>query len=1324
MNRTVRIPTSLLALLFLCMASYIQARDHFSFSHINGNNGLSSGNVKTILQDSRGLMWFGTKNGLNRYDGYYVKHLDCYDHQHHIGNNNIGALYEDAQKNLWIGTDRGIYIFYPTTATFQFVASKTASGVSPDNWVQEICGDKRGNIWALLPDMGVFRWNKGAMSYYRITQKKGIKKQNPTSICVQPSGDVLVGTAGAGLFRYDAKADCFNYIYEGDAFQLQNKNIISICNESNNHALLGCENGELYRYNLSTGKITPMTYSMSGRIFLRDLQCIDNELWIGTQQGLYVIDLKTGNERYLKEDLENRFSLSDNVIYYIYHAPDKSVWVGTMFGGVNYIMGNPFYFKSFLSSNFASSKEHIRIRGLSKFDNGQMMIGSEAHGTYLFNPQTEQFTKNQALHSTTGVTFIRNSKGNLHIGLLRNGLRTIEQGKDFILSEIDSESNDNSVYASLTDRQNNLWVGLGSGLYVRKAGTTTFQRIKEVGYDWVFDLLEASDGTLWMATMGNGIWHYTPRTNTFKRYVYDPRNPNGLRSNSISSIMEDKQRNIWFSTDRGGISRYNAKSDNFTSWGIAEGLPDDVTYDILQDAKGFLWFGTNKGLVKFNPQNESIKVFTTKDGLPGNEFNYHSAGSDNMGNFYFGGIDGLVKFNPLKHIPHAQKPKLYFTRLLIDGKEVAGSTDILFKDKITLPHDSANIVLEMASPDFVSMGNKHYKYKLEPVDKEWIEVNMQGNVPSISYANLPIGTYTLHVLVENNGQINERQIEIVILAPWYRTSWAYLCYGLLLILVFFFWFRWYRKYKDRDIKVRQKLLTSEKEKEVFESKVRFFTEIAHEIRTPLTLIEAPLESMSEMEIENKQMSHYLDVTRSNTKRLLQLTEQLLDFRKVETANLQMHYEETNVNMLLNNIVSRFEPTITLRRKNLICNITDEPIISEIDREAVTKIVSNLLNNALKYTRSTIIVELELKEHNFEIRIMSDGRKITADEARHIFDPFFQLGDTNDKHGGVGLGLSVAHSLAEMHGGTLFLAADSHEENVFVLSLPFKSKDEKAAQLLTNEATNYISLDDSPLQTPNQQGYTLLLVEDHDEMRQFIAEQLELHFIVETASDGNEALAILDERHIDIIVTDIMMPNMDGFELCKKVKSDINISHIPIVLLTARNDIQSKIEGLKAGAESYLEKPFSIKYLRQQLLSILDNRRRERTAFSQNPFFSMDSMKTNKADEEFINKVILKIEEHLADETFNVETMADLFCMSRSSLLRKIKTLFNLSPVELIRTIRMKKAAQLIQEGNHSIADVGFMVGITSPAYFSKQFGKQFGITPKDFEKQCKANSKS
>ena len=312
----------------------------------------------------------------------------------------------------------------------------------------------------------------------------------------------------------------------------------------------------------------------------------------------------------------------------------------------------------------------------------------------------------------------------------------------------------------------------------------------------------------------------------------------------------------------------------------------------------------------------------------------------------------------------------------------------------------------------------------------------------------------------------------------------------------------------------------------------------------------------------------------------------------------------------------------------------------------------------------------------------------------------------------------------MHGGTLFLAADSHEENVFVLSLPFKSKDEKAAQLLTNEATNYISLDDSPLQTPNQQGYTLLLVEDHDEMRQFIAEQLELHFIVETASDGNEALAILGERHIDIIVTDIMMPNMDGFELCKKVKSDINISHIPIVLLTARNDIQSKIEGLKAGAESYLEKPFSIKYLRQQLLSILDNRRRERTAFSQNPFFSMDSMKTNKADEEFINKVILKIEEHLADETFNVETMADLFCMSRSSLLRKIKTLFNLSPVELIRTIRMKKAAQLIQEGNHSIADVGFMVGITSPAYFSKQFGKQFGITPKDFEKQCKANSKS
>jgi two-component system sensor histidine kinase/response regulator, hybrid (one component system) len=1324
MNKTVKIQTLLLALLFLYISSYIQAREHFAFSHINGNVGLSSGNVKTILQDSRGLMWFGTKNGLNRYDGYSVKHLDCYDRQRHIGNNNIGALYEDDQQQLWVGTDRGIYIFHPTTATFHFVVTKTAGGVSPDNWVQEICGDKRGNVWALLPDMGVFRWHAGTMSYYRITQKRGIKKQNPTSICVQPGGDVLVGTASAGLFRYDARAECFNYVYEGDAFHFKNKNIISICNENADNVLLGTESGELYRYHLSTGKITEVFFSGSRHIFLRDLLCLNNELWIGTQQGLYIIDLKTGIERCLKEDLKNRFSLSDNVIYYIYHAPDGSTWVGTMFGGVNYITGNPFYFNSFLSSNFASSKEHIRIRGLARLANGKIMIGSEAHGIYVLDPRTGMIEKSSGQYNTAGITFMRRSGKALQIGLLRNGLRIDEKGETHILSKIDPEITDNSIYAALTDRENNLWVGLGSGLYVRKHSENTFQRVEKVGYDWIFDILEASDGTLWMATMGNGIWHYMPRTDTFRRYVYDTRSPNGLRSNSISSIMEDKQRNIWFSTDRGGISRYNPKTDNFTSWGIQEGLPDDVTYDILQDAKGFLWFGTNKGLVKFHPQRHSIKVFSAKDGLPGNEFNYRSAECDEQGNFYFGGINGLVMFNPLTDVSHTQKPRLYFTRLLIGGKEVSGNTDIFFKDKIVLPHDSANIVLEMASPDFVSMGNKYYKYKLEPIDKDWMEVNMQSGVPSVAYANLPIGNYTLHISVENSGQTTERQLYITILAPWYRTFWAYLCYGLLLITGILLWFRWYRKYKDRGIEARQKLLTSEKEKEVYESKVRFFTEIAHEIRTPLTLIEAPLEAMGEMESVDQKMTHYIAVTRSNTKRLLQLTEQLLDFRKVETANLQLQYEQTDINTLLNDIISRFEPTITLRRKTLIYNITDRQITAEIDRDAVIKIVSNLLNNALKYAHSTIIVGMNLTGNSFEISIASDGEKITEADARHIFEPFFQTGDTNDKQGGVGLGLSVARSLAEMHEGTLTLSTENREDNMFILSLPIKSKSTEKRRLITSETVTYISDDDSPLETPTQQGYTLLLVEDHDDMRQFIAEQMAHHFIVETANEGREALSILSESHIDIIVTDIMMPIMDGFELCRTVKNDINISHIPIVFLTAKNDIQSKIEGLKSGAESYIEKPFSIKYLRQQLLSILDNRRRERTAFSQNPFFGIDSMKMNKADEEFMNKVICKIEEHLSDETFNVEAMADLFCMSRSSLLRKIKTLFNLSPIELIRTIRLKKAAQLIRDGNHSIADVGFMVGITSAAYFSKQFGKQFGITPKDFEKQCKGNIKN
>lgn len=786
--------------------------------------------------------------------------------------------------------------------------------------------------------------------------------------------------------------------------------------------------------------------------------------------------------------------------------------------------------------------------------------------------------------------------------------------------------------------------------------------------------------------------------------------------------MEDSRGNVWVSTDRGGISRYNKKEDNFTSFGIEEGLPDDVAYNILEDNNGNLWFGTNKGLVKFNPDTRAVRVFTVKDGLPNNQFNYNSAIKANDGLFYFGSIGGIIAFNPDKEDNQTMQSSLYFTQLRILNEEVTVDTknsplkeNIMFTRRLTLPYDMATFSLRVVSPSFGVTSGSMYSYKLEPVNSEWI--SMSGN--QISFANLPPGTYNLCVKVDTHGQTITKSLEIVITPPWYSSKWAYLAYIILIVAGVMLWFVLYRNHKEKQLRERQHLFAVNKEKELYQNKVNFFTEVAHEIRTPLTLIDAPLEAIEEIGINNSRVQHYLKVTRQNTKRLLNLTGQLLDFQKIDSNRLTFKYENVDISALVNETIDRFEPAMTLKDKELIRNVADEPVIVSTDREAVIKILSNLLNNALKYARRRVKVSLTTDDSNFIIKVTSDGDKISDSEKKLIFKRFYQIDKSNSGENGVGIGLPLSLSLASLLGGSLELADDGSDGNTFVAILPQNKEGIKHNNKLTVDTSDYLLEEETNQAKENTGGYTVLIVEDNDNMREFLAEQANMSFTIETARNGKEALEKLAGSHIDLIVSDVMMPEMDGFSLCKAVKADINLSHIPIVFITAKNDLESKIKGLQLGAEAYIEKPFSVKFFRQLIRSLLDNRRRERESFSKKPFFNMDNMHTTKADEEFMNKVIKIIEDNVGEDNFNVECMADILCMSHSSLLRKIKSVFNMSPVELIRLIKLKKAAELIQEGKHLIGDICYMVGISSPSYFSKLFFKQFGISPKDFEKQCR-----
>lgn len=1321
---------NILLLLILLITGHfpLHGQGNYSFTHINGENGLSASNVKVILQDSYGFMWFGTKNGLNRYDGTSILQLDCDDLKAGKGNHNISALYEDKDRNLWVGTDRGIYIYNPASDIFTIVEQRTPEGIAPGNWVQEIVGDPQGNIWALVPDQGVFRFHDGKMDYYPITDKNNFKTETPTCISISPQGDVWLGSSGIGLFRYDAHNNNFEQrLTDSNGRPLQGISMTSICHRDE-QLIIAVQDGKLMKYDPESNRISQLPFAVGEQTYLSDVMCFGDEIWVGTNRGLYIINERKQQITHLKEDFMRSFSLSDNAIYYIYRDHEGGTWIGTMFGGVNYLPYHQMAFEKYVPGSDANSLNSKRIRGLAEDANGNIWIGTEDAGISLLDPRTGKVRRTPHSNLDHQLTlFMENYNGNIYTGFFQQGVDVINLPGERIHNICNPiEGTDNSVYSFLVDSKGNQWAGLGWGLYKKQPGGEQYTRVNEIGFDWIFDIMEADDGTIWLASMGNGIWKCDPGKNLFRNYCYVEGQPNGLTSNSISSIMQDSKGNIWFSTDRGGICRYNKETDNFTSFSTREGLPDDVAYSILEDKRGNLWFGTNKGLVRFNPEDGKARVFTTKDGLLGNQFNYGAALKAGDGRFYFGGVEGLIAFDPNTEEVSRDLPPIYISRFSIYNKEVTVHTQnsplkqcITHTDKITLPYDQANLSFDAALLSYSTTETNKYSYRMDPIDKDWIPAAGNRN---ISYAKLPPGSYTFRVRATHNGAPGKqatRSLSIVILPPWWQSTGAYIAYTLLVVLMLTGWFLWYKRRKEKQMHEQQKLFAIEKEKELYESKVEFFTEIAHEIRTPLTLINSPLEAIEEIGVQDKRISKYLWVMGQNTKRLLELTGQLLDFQKIGANKLTMKFASVDITAMLQEIMDRFEAAITLNKKELLRNLPEEEVWAAVDKEAVTKIMSNLLNNALKYARQTILVELSKDDATFTIRVTSDSERISPEAGQHIFEPFYQLDKKEGDVNGVGIGLPLARSLATLHKGTLTLDKSPDQEgNSFVLNIPLNKEGIQLSNDL-NLKKDIVVMEEETTVSTNLLSHTLLLVEDNEAMCDFISERLRETFTVETAPNGEKALEILHSCHIDLIISDVMMPVMNGYELCRAVKSDLDLSHIPVIFLTAKNDLNSKINGLKQGAEAYVEKPFSFNYLKEQVLSLLDNRRREREAFSKRPFFTVDNMQMNKSDEEFMSKVIGIIEENITDDGFGVERMAEILCMSRSSLLRKIKTLFNLSPVDFIRLIKLKKAAELIQEGKHRIGDVCFLVGINSTSYFSKIFLKQFGMTPKDFEKQCR-----
>lgn len=1305
------------------------ATEKYYFRHLGMEQGLSQSSVLCILQDQKGFMWFGTKDGLNRYDGVSFRIFKYDYNEYSLGNNVINSMFETSDGKIWVGTDAGVYIYHPDQENFIKFDTCCENGITISQPVYRIAQDKDDNIWMAVESQGIFCFNNKNqnLKHYPIPNANNIG-----TFCIDYENTIWIGFKGKGLyFTSDNFKNLRPFEPKDKATIFSDDHIFSLLPENQNHLYIGSSKGGLKKINILTKEVTDMLPSSGNpqNIFVRNiLKSADNELWISTESGVYIYDLKTNTSQQIVHNHNDPYSLSDNAIYTTYKDNEGGIWVGSYFGGIDYYPKQYTRFDKYYPLSGENSLSGRIVREFCEDTEDNLWIGTEDGGLNKFNPYTKQITqyKNDELYYNIHALCMDNNT--LWIGTYSKGLHALNlktnKLKRYTAGHQGNTLNENSIYSMCKTSSGDLYIGTPVGLNKYNYKSDDFTRISELDGVFVFDILEDHNGIIWFATYNSGIFKYNPRNASWKNYSSSINNPHSLPYNKVISIYEDKKERLWFTMLGGGFCSFNPNSETFTSYDSSKGLANDVIYKIIEGKEDVLWLTSNKGLIQFDLNSKQFKTYTTDNGLINNQFNYCSGIKSKQGQIYFGGINGFISFNPDTFIDNKTFPSVVITDFLLFNKRAAIGDNSPLKqsitstDRLNLNYDQNSFAFRFSALSYIAPETNRLSYKLEGFDKEWYHAS--DNLMA-TYTNLKPGDYIFCVRSANNsGEWNSHfeTIKIQINPPFWESTLAYCLYFIL-----FSGLIWYLVHRFRNqILTKQKrqleILESEKEKEIYHAKIDFFTNIAHEIRTPLTLIKGPLEYiLRKDDLNGKEVKENLNVMEQNTLRLLNLTNQLLDFRKTETKGFSLNFMNYNISELLRETYARFNPTA--QQNNLIfeLNLPEKDFNAPVDKEALTKILSNLFNNALKYASSHIFVTLQPEasdnNHMFSITVCNDGTPIPHEMRENIFKPFIQIKNTENgqRAAGTGIGLPLARSLAELHKGTLYLT-DS-DEICFCVELPVNQ--EKIIEL--NKNYNTRKEDDKNIKVTNKlsdSANTILVVEDDPEMLSFVSKQLGELYAVTTAVNGKEALKVLEDNVVNLIVSDVMMPEMDGFELCKTLKADITYSHIPIILLTAKATLQSKIEGIELGADAYIEKPFSTEYLLVRITNLLNNQEKLRKAFTSSPFIEAKTIALSKADESFLEKLTVTIQKNIAEPDFNVDILANEMNMSRSSLHRKIKGIAQITPNEYIQLERLKTAAQLIKSGDYRINEICYIVGFNSSSYFAKCFQKQFGVLPKDF----------
>jgi signal transduction histidine kinase/ligand-binding sensor domain-containing protein/DNA-binding NarL/FixJ family response regulator len=1324
----------------------LRSNARINMKYLDVDQGLNSSNVRAIIKDSQGNLWFGTwGGGVSKYNGESFTH---FTEKEGLSDNYIWTMMEDRQGNLWFGTYRGGVCMYNGESFTHFTEKQGLS----TNSVRSILEDRKGNLWFGTWGGGLILYDGKTLTHF--TKKEGLNSHSIFSMVEDSHYNIWIGALG-GVSMYNGKTFTHFTSKEGLICDL----VWCVQKDSQGNLWFGTNDGvSMYdgqsftNYTEKEGLIHNFVGTMMEDSF--------GNIWFGTAFG--------AASRYDGESFTNygdEEGLSPSDMMSIQEDSYGNIWLGTVSLGVS--IYNPQTLVHY------TQKEGLRnniVSSILEDSKGNLWFGSGGNGVTIYNGEVfRHFTTGQGLASNFITYMQKDSHGNLWFGMEIGGV-VMYNGKAFTLFTGNGYLLQSPILSIQEDSQGNLWFGTWTTGVIRYDGKTFTHFTEKEGFsnnNEVRSILEDSHGNLWFSTGGGGVSRYDGQgfTNFTRR--------EGLNDNFVWCMLEDGHGNLWFGTENGGANMYDG--DSFTYFTEKEGLSNNSVRSIVEDNNGNIWLGTLKGLncLVFSPESDPgranrnwpvIYTFNEQDGLKGIEFNNNSVLLDSKNRLWWGTGKCLTMMDMSNFkLPVEAPSNMQLSRIEINGKfvdyrhlekssnkkmQLSGVARFCnYPLNLKLPYKYNHLTFYYSAIDWSAPYKIKYSYKMEGLRASWSEPSAETKA---DYRNLPSGTFTFKVRAIGAAQKWSEPFEytFTIHPPWWYSWWAYIIYGIIIILIIL----QYRRYLLRKAKLQSAVeierIEKEKVLELDHLKSRFFANISHEFRTPLTLILGPIEGLLKKKGKEAVLkSDELGILHRNAKRLQQLINQLLDIAKLETGKVRLQVSEGNLSEHIRAIVLSFLSLAEGKNIRYKYDLPDNPDQVYFDRDKLEKIVTNLISNAFKFTApggevfvalKYIMAEGQDAAEFIKISIRDSGKGIPPDQLEKIFDRFYQVGSSDTReHEGTGIGLSLTRELTDIYRGEIKVESEPGKGSLFTVVLPVSREHFKAEEIVESVADKtgrmeYQSaeiFEDFPDVNEINAGHTveagsehpvILIVEDNADLRKYISANLKDKYRILEAENGQKGLARAIDEIPDLVITDLMMPEMDGIELCRQIRNDQRTNHIPVVMLTAKADKESKLEGLSTGADDYLIKPFDADELLVRVDNLIRQRRSLRDKYRME--FAMNDSFTKEIpdlEDDFLTRVVNCILAHLGEYDFGVEQLANDIGFSRSQLHRKLSSLTGYVPNKFIRNIRLKQAARMFQEGHTNITRVLYSVGFSTPSHFSQSFRDFFGVNPSDYLKNYK-----